>query len=61
MGETEVPIQKLRNYYKKLQAHNPKTDSSLAETEYGVGVYDQRGVVWVWLYAVVLCVCVCSV
>ena len=36
MGDTEIPMQSLRGRYKKLLAHNPKTDSSLMEDEYGV-------------------------
>lgn len=34
MGDTEVTIQNLRGHFKKLQAHDPKTDSSLIEKEY---------------------------
>ena len=36
MGDTEVTIQNLRNHYKKLQAHDPKIESSLLEIEYKV-------------------------
>ena len=36
MGDTEVTIQNLRNHYKKLQAHDPRIESSLLEIEYKV-------------------------
>lgn len=43
MGETEVTIQNLRNHYKKLQAHDPRTESSLLEMEYKVRGVACRG------------------
>ncbi len=36
IGKTAVAMQNLRAHYKKLQAQDPKTDSSLLEKEYMV-------------------------
>ena len=45
MGDTEVSIQNLRAHYKKMQAHDPKADSSMLEQEYMVR---GRGLVGGW-------------